>query len=164
MGSFEIFPVDVGTGQIALSPVPGRSGSYDRDLSAVLRWAPALVLTMTTQAELDRMGAGDLGADLDAAGVTWRHLPVVDFGAPDATVAGRWPGVSDTASRVLADGGRILCHCFGGCGRSGMMALRLMVEAGEEADAALLRLRDVRPCAVETDAQRAWAASGRPAG
>ncbi|MDH5531227.1 MAG: protein phosphatase, partial [Paracoccaceae bacterium] len=44
-----------------------------------------------------------------------------------------------------------------GCGRSGMAVLRLMVEAGEPVDVALIRLRKVRPCAVETDAQLAWA-------
>jgi len=38
------------------------------------------------------------------------------------------------------------------------MALRLMVEHGEAPNAALQRLRMVRPCAVETDAQQAWAA------
>jgi hypothetical protein len=33
----------------------------------------------------------------------------------------------------------------------------LMIEMGEDADDALTRLRAVRPCAVETDAQLAWA-------
>ena len=38
-----------------------------------------------------------------------------------------------------------------------MAALRLMVEAGEDGVAALARLREMRPCAVETEAQMAWA-------
>ncbi|MBR9844091.1 MAG: protein phosphatase, partial [Rhodobacteraceae bacterium] len=50
-------------------------------------------------------------------------------------------------------------HCFGGCGRSGMAIMRLLVEMGEEPEAALARLRAVRPCAVETEAQRLWAAN-----
>ncbi len=54
-------------------------------------------------------------------------------------------------------GGRVLVHCMGGCGRSGMALLRLMVESGEPADRALARLRAVRPCAVETPEQLAWA-------
>ena len=51
----------------------------------------------------------------------------------------------------------VLVHCFGGCGRSGMLVLRVMIEAGEPAGTALKRLRQVRPCAVETEAQMAWA-------
>ncbi|MEL6959938.1 MAG: protein phosphatase, partial [Pseudomonadota bacterium] len=125
MSEFNIYPVTVGAGQIALSPIPGRSGSYETDLTALLRWEPALVLTMTTQAELDRMGATDLGDDLAFAGIAWRHLPIVDFGAPGAEITTSWPHVSRLAHGILARGGRVLSHCFGGCGRSGTMALRL---------------------------------------
>ena len=38
-----------------------------------------------------------------------------------------------------------------------MIALRLMVERGEASSVAFERLRALRPGAVETDAQRAWA-------
>ncbi len=158
--AFEVYPLRVGAGQIALSPIIGRSGSYGADLAQVLAWSPALVLSMTTQAELDRTGARDLGEDLAAMGIGWHHLPVADFGAPDAEVAGRWPQVFASAEAALAQGGKVLIHCYGGCGRSGMAALRLMVQAGEAPDAALARLRAARPCAVETDAQKAWAFSG----
>ncbi len=160
MGSakFVIYPLKVGAGQVALSPIPGRSGAYETDLSAVLHWGPDLVLTMTTQAELDRMGAANFGDDLAAVGIQWRHLPIVDFGAPDKNVEAMWREVSRNSADVLAHGGNILIHCFGGCGRSGMAALRLMVEAGEAPDVALERLRLVRPCAVETEDQQRWAA------
>lgn len=151
----------VGRGHIALSPILGRFSPYEADLSTVLAWGPDLVLTMTTSAELDRAGASEFGADLGHVGVAWAHLPIIDFGAPDAAVSASWGDVSVQAAAVLArEGGKILIHCFGGCGRSGMAALRLMVEAGEPPDAALARLRDVRPCAVETADQQAWASSG----
>jgi hypothetical protein len=159
MGSseFAIYPLGVVAGQVALSPIPGRSGSYEADLSTILHWRPDLVLSMTTQSELDRMGASGFGDDLAAVGVAWRHLPIVDFGVPDANVASAWNEVSTFSADTLARGGKILTHCFGGCGRSGLAALRLMIEAGEAPDAALERLRKTRPCAVETDAQRRWA-------
>ena len=38
-----------------------------------------------------------------------------------------------------------------------MAVLRLMIEAGEAPEVALPRLRAVRPCAVETEAQMTWA-------
>ena len=85
---------------------------------------------------------------------------------PSAQTLGRppicaalWPELSALAHDELAQGGRVLAHCFGGCGRSGMVLMRLMVEAGEDADPALARLRDVRSCAVEAKAQRIWAAA-----
>lgn len=155
---FVIYPLDLGAGQIALSPIPGRFGTYEANLSTLLHWGPDMVLTMTTQAELDRVGASGFGADLMALDIAWFHLPIVDFGEPDVDVSAAWSDVSNQAKDVLAKGGKILIHCYGGCGRSGMAALRLMVEAGETPKAALNRLRKIRPCAVETDAQFSWAA------
>lgn len=155
---FEIAELPLRNGMIGISPAPGRGGDYFVDCTRILRWGADLVLTMTTAPELDRLGAGDFGSDLETAGVVWRHLPIPDFGAPPQDVAAAWPEVSAEAHGILEGGGRVLAHCFGGCGRSGMALMRLMVEAGEDADPALVRLRDVRPCAVEMPAQQAWAA------
>ena len=155
---FEIAELPLGAGHLGICPMPGRHGAYDSDLNRILIWGADLVLTMTTRDELDRAGAGHLGADLELADVHWRHLPIPDFGAPPSDTVAAWPEVSALAHGILGQGGRILAHCYGGCGRSGMALLRLMVEAGEDTDPALVRLRDVRPCAVESEPQKRWAA------
>lgn len=150
-----IHSLPVGGGTLAISPIPGRTRHYHTDWLRLEAWRPALVISMTSQAELERKGAGSLGADLANAGVGWLHCPVADFGVPDGSWD--WVFVRDTALGALAQGGRVLVHCFGGCGRSGMMCLRLMIAAGEPPETALARLRAVRPCAVETEAQLDWA-------
>lgn len=143
---------------MAIAPIPGRSGQYQADWTRLMDWGPALVISMTQQVEFDRQGAGAFGADLARAGVDWLHCPVRDFGVPDGL---DWPRVRDLALVRLGNSERVLVHCLGGCGRSGMMVLRLMIAAGETPDTALLRLRQMRPCAVETAAQLAWAQAGR---
>lgn len=157
---FQICELPLGKGVLGISPLPGRGGTYDADLIALFQWNPSLVLSMTTKQEMEQKGAGDLGTDLSAAGVAWSHLPVPDFGAPPEETAKRWQKCALNAHHIIAKGGRVLAHCHGGCGRSGMALLRLMAEAGEEPKTALARLRVVRPCAVETDAQFNWAAAG----
>jgi protein-tyrosine phosphatase len=157
-----IASLPVGRGTLALSPMPGRGASYAADLADLLALGPALVLSMTTTEELAARGAGSLPADLARHGIAWHPLPIGDFGVPGPDVTAIWPGVSAQVLQVLAGGGRVLVHCMGGCGRSGMAVLRLMVEAGEQPPAALARLRAVRPCAVETDAQYEWAANPPP--
>ena len=161
MTGFAIHALDLAKGQVALCPMPGRDGYYAADLAQVVGWAPALVMTMATATELQAKGAAGLGNDLVGQGIAWRHLPVVDYASDSADLHENWSEVSALAHNFLDTGGRVLVHCMGGCGRSGMAVMRLMVEAGEPADAAFTRLREVRPCAVETDDQRAWAASGR---
>ena len=89
------------------------------------------------------------------------------LGPEGASPAERWVAGARHAAAldaahlaVVAGGGRVLFHCLGGCGRSGMAVLRLLVEMGEAPEAALERLRRVRPCAVETGDQCDWAARG----
>ncbi len=160
MSGFVIYALHVLDGIAALSPLPGRYGDYRSDLSHIRDWQPAIVISMTTQAEMVARGAGDLGRDLQNMGTRWMHLPIEDFGAPSPEVEEAWHVAEKAALAAVQGGGRVLIHCNGGCGRSGMAMLRLMIEAGEPADAALSRLRALRPCAVETEAQLQWAVSG----
>jgi len=157
---FVIYALPVLQGILAIAPLPGRDGDYAQDIAHIRDWKPALVMSMTTANELAEVGATDLGADLQDAGTRWVHLPVVDFSCPDVAVDEAWHGASRIASAALAGGGRVLIHCRGGCGRSGMAALRLMIETGEAPRTALARLRALRPCVIETEAQMTWALHG----
>lgn len=149
--SFLIAPLPLRAGTLALCPLP-RDAS---DRALVEGFAPDLVLSMTETAEMAALGAVDLPGWLAARGIGWRHFPIADFGTPaDGT---DWDDLAVRAQAVLARGGRVLSHCRGGLGRSGMVVLRLMIEAGEEPATALARLRTVRPGAVETTAQLHWA-------
>lgn len=114
-------------------------------------------MSLATEAEMEAAGAVRFGTQLRERATRWQHLPVEDHGAPDAAFMARWPEVAAFAKRALTGGGRVLVHCHAGIGRSGMVALRLMIEAGEAPDEALARLRAVRPGAIETEAQMDWA-------
>ncbi|WP_300581534.1 protein-tyrosine phosphatase family protein [Marivita sp.] len=153
--------LSVGQGILAISPIPGAEGDYAGDVQHLIEWKPAIVISLVSEVEMVAAGAAGLWHDLVEAGCRWEHLPITDFGVPDDAFEEAWPVVSANARRALMGGGRILVHCRGGCGRSGMVALRLMIELGEAADDALARLRAVRSCAVETDAQMAWALSAK---
>ncbi|TNJ47571.1 protein-tyrosine phosphatase family protein [Phaeobacter sp. B1627] len=149
--------LSVGEGILALSPAPGAGGDYKEDLRLIREWRPSIVITLTTRVEHVIMGVETLGSDIQGLGSRWFHLPVEDFQIPDEETEAQWSQVSLLARQALSGGGRVLVHCRGGCGRSGMATLRLMIEAGEDPDAALIRLRQVRSCAVETDEQMDWA-------
>lgn len=154
---FEIAALPLGTGLIAICQMPGRNGSYAADLAVLLGWSPDLVITMTPDDERHARGAQSLPQDLAARGVGWLSLPVADFGVPSDATLQLWPAAAARVTAVLSQGGRVLVHCMGGCGRSGMAILRLMIEMGEAPAPALMRLRAVRPCAVETEDQYLWA-------
>lgn len=160
MSQFVIYALPVAEGILGIAPMPGKGGYWEKDLQHLADWKPALVVSMTTVSEQVSHGLTDMGAEIQDKGTRWIHLPVEDMGVPEPAHIEEWHVASKTALAALQGAGRVLIHCFGGCGRSGMAALRLMVEAGEDADAALERLRAVRPCAVETEEQMKWARAG----
>lgn len=159
MQDFVIHAWPVSEGILAIAPLPGRTGDYEADLAHVRDWKPALVISTTTQLEMAAAGAEDLGAHLQDTGTRWVHLPINDFATPSRDQDENWPDISRSALAALQGGGRVLIHCRMGRGRSGMTALRLMIEAGEEPNEALRRMRSVHPAAVETQDQKAWATS-----
>lgn len=162
MSALALSALSLGKGTLAIASMPGRGGDYAADLQLLHEFKPGFVITMVTEAELVAAGAPNFGSDIQSLGSRWAHVPVEDMGTPAAAAETAWVHASETARRALKGGGRVLVHCFGGCGRSGMAVLRLMIETGESADAALKRLRAVRPCALETDAQLAWAKAAKP--
>ncbi|MCB1409535.1 MAG: protein phosphatase [Rhodobacteraceae bacterium] len=149
--TFAIASLPAGAGTLVLCPLPVTAEARAR----IAALAPALVLSLTETAELRALGAADLPDWLAAHGIGWAHFPVPDFQTPPP--GSDWPALSVRARAVLDSGGTLVVHCRGGCGRSGMIALRLLIEGGEAADPALSRLRQARPCAIETDAQHLWA-------
>lgn len=162
--NFEIFALPVGGGTLALSPMPGCGGAYHDDLGAIRAWAPDVVVSMTTGAEMAQDGAGDFGRDVAGLEAKWFHLPIEDFGTPPPDIIQHWAEIGVDIRMALSKGARVLVHCRGGCGRSGMIVLRMMIECGEASDAALARLRALRPCAVETEGQMRWAVGAARAG
>lgn len=159
MTGFALYPFAALGGQIALCPLPGRGGDLAADLKAISDWGANTVLTLCETPELDRLGLAGLGADVKAMGGQWRHFPIPDFGVPGA--AGPvWAEASAALRATLAAGGRVTIHCHGGCGRSGMIAIRLLCDGGSAPEEALRIVRAARPCAVETDAQMIWATGG----
>lgn len=155
--AIETIELDHGA-RLGISPLPGRWGSGRSDLAKIAEWSPTIVVSMTETAEMSRHNMADLGGLLSQLGIDWAHFPIRDFGAPK--MADDWANLSARLRRVLAEGGRVLAHCYGGHGRSGMVLLRLMVELGFDPQVALARIRAVRPGAVETDDQFEWAAQG----
>jgi protein-tyrosine phosphatase len=147
-------PALTAPGRLGITLLPGRRDhgrQLDRDLGAIGAEGITDVLALLTSDELAAFGVPDLFDRYAAAGLAVRHLPIVDqrtssLAEMRQTVAWMRP--------VLAAGGRLLLHCVGGLGRSGLAAACLLVAAGRTADEALAEVRRARgPRAVESALQ-----------
>ncbi|MEM1046609.1 MAG: protein phosphatase [Pseudomonadota bacterium] len=160
---FDIWTLETVDGAVlGLCPLPGRTGALDRDVEKIAAWDPGLVVSLTEPEENKQAGVSDLAGAFDRSGIACCNFAVRDFDVPGPAQQVDWDALADRVHAVLDAGGRVLFHCHGGRGRSGMALLRILVERGENPEAALSRLRAVRPGAVETPAQLAWARA--PAG
>lgn len=143
-----------GGGVLGIAPCPAAG-----DGATLGGWRPDAVLSLVEPGPR----AEAVGAICAALGVAWRHLPIEDFAVPGPAFEAGWAVDGRMLRGRLRGGGRVLVHCLGGQGRSGMIAARLLVELGEAApDAAIALVRRVRPGAVETAGQAAHVRGCRP--
>ncbi|MBB5516249.1 protein-tyrosine phosphatase/GNAT superfamily N-acetyltransferase [Rubricella aquisinus] len=149
-----------GGGRLGIAPMPGRFDTLEADAEALMHAGVRLVLSMTADEEHPG-GPARLHHALERHDIALLRLPIVDWGTPSPSVQAAWPSAARAAHTLLDRGETVLAHCYGGHGRSGMALMRLMVERGMAPDAALTAIRAVRPGAVETDAQQAWAGSAQ---
>lgn len=154
---FAVAHLRVGEGTLGISPCPGFKSTYEQGFEILRAFGPSIVVSMTTLEEMRDIGAQSLPDDLAQHDIKWLHFSVRDYDVASPEAEPIWMVISQTVRIALSQGQNVLLHCKGGCGRSGMVALRIMVEHGEDPEAALMRLRDVRPCACETKSQSDWA-------
>ena len=157
MCSFEVFEISVGPAILGMSPLPGLTGDFLADVEKIFNWNPTTILSLTPKKEMEDLGASDFVSMMAKERIPWVHFPIKDFSIVDQQQEVLWEKISKNINLQINNGNRILVHCRGGCGRTGMIVLRFMIEFGEDPEKALERLRVIRPCAIETLAQENWA-------
>ncbi len=163
-----------GGGRIGMTLCPGKhqshavTGPWNRDLAAdmdvIKTFGADTLITLMETAELAEAAvtADSLGRSAAERLINWLHMPIVDFGAPDAIFEAAWKEYGPLVRGRLKGGARIVVHCRGGRGRAGLMAAQLLVELGSEPDAAIGAVRAANPLAIETVTQEDHIRQCRP--
>jgi protein-tyrosine phosphatase/nicotinamidase-related amidase len=141
-------------GRLGLTILPGRQDWGRRlgeDVASLKADGVTRVLPMVPEEELHRYGADELLAAYGSAGLEVHHLPVVDQKAcsvEEMKAAVAW------MEEGLQAGEKVVVHCVGGLGRSGMAAAALLKSRGADPDAAIETVREARSQrALETSIQ-----------
>lgn len=142
-------------GVIGLAPYPGRI-DLEADIAAIRAWGATTVVTLQPHEELEGLGLSRLSHRIQAAGLDWHHLPILDLTAPGAGMDAEWQGLCQAIVGRLDRGERVVIHCRGGFGRTGTVAASLLVARGIDPEAAISLVRHVRPGSIETDDQERW--------
>lgn len=155
-----------GGGSLGLTFCPGKCGpslfghmwqrDLDADLDVIHKWGARVVVTLVEGFELEALQVAALGQAVASRGMRWLHLPIVDVGVPSSAFERAWREELPVLLATLEQGGKVLVHCKGGLGRAGMVAAFLLIETGDPPEAAIRKVRAVRPGAIETTAQERY--------
>jgi ADP-ribosyl-[dinitrogen reductase] hydrolase len=159
-------PLKSGAGAIGIAFCPGKkqafgmSGAWDRDLDidldAIRDWGASAVVTLVEDHELEALKVTRMGEAVRSRHMAWFHLPIRDVDIPGAAFEAAWAEAGAGLRARLRDGSRVFIHCKGGIGRAGTIAARLLIEMGEDPASAIVRVRQHRKGAIETDEQEAY--------
>jgi ADP-ribosyl-[dinitrogen reductase] hydrolase len=161
-----------GLGWIGITFCPGKkqphaaTGGWDRDLGldldAIASWGAAAVVTLVEEHELRALQVTGLGDAVRDRHMDWLHLPIRDVSVPCSRFEAAWHVAGSGLRDRLRAGFDVVVHCKGGLGRAGMIGARLLAELGIAPDQAIRQVRNVRPGAIETDAQASLVRSLEP--
>jgi ADP-ribosyl-[dinitrogen reductase] hydrolase len=157
-------PLQIGTisfgggGALGLTFCPGKkhlgsTGAWDRDIdtdiATIKTWGANYVISLLEDHEYKELGVEDLpGKMIDEFG-RWLSLPICDKGVPDEEWMQSWKYYKSRIIGELVHGRRILIHCKGGFGRTGLVAAMLLMAVGLNSYQAIALCRTVRANAVE---------------
>ena len=88
--------------------------------------------------------------DVNDAGLMTVHIPIPDMTAPTVR---QFELFVETVGRAKRSGMGVAVHCAAGKGRTGTMLAGYFVASGLSADAAIDRVRTLRPGSIETPEQ-----------
>jgi len=156
-----------GGGVIGISQCPGKKNlewlwdrDLEKDLQVIVDWNASVVVTLVETHELIFLRVPNLGNRVKALGMEWLHLPIRDGGIPDTRFKSEWETKGEELHRQLDEGARILIHCRGGKGRSGLLAATILVERGCNVSLAVEEVRAARSGAIEKGPQEAYIFGG----
>jgi len=141
-------------GKLGITILPGRrdfSRSLTEDISRLKSDGVSHVLSLITEDELMAYGVEELFDAYQQAGFVHSHMPILD---QDVCTPDEMSSMVKWLDVNLASGAKVLIHCVGGLGRSGLVAASYLKYKGMNSDDAIRAVRTARSQrALETSEQ-----------
>ena len=116
-------------GQLYLHSMPGRYESFEDAREEMTQREVTRVICLAPLEEVHRKSP-DYAHVIEASDVPWVHkmFPVPDFGVPTSQAA--FLNLGRSVAEHLREGERVLIHCGAGIGRTGTLAVSVLMALG----------------------------------
>jgi protein-tyrosine phosphatase len=142
-------------GRLAVAARPRGGDWLKDDIAGWKRAGINAVLSLLTSDEEREMDLRDEAEEVKTQGMEFSSFPIPDLQIPKSEA--KWAEALDHAARTLSSGKNVLVHCRQGIGRSGLVAICLLVKKGMSPGAAVESVSAARGLTVpETPEQREW--------
>lgn len=111
-----------------------------------------LVLSLMQDNEYPDLAAFDAAMNLNC--VEWIRVPLVPGGFP--IDMHEWSSIRAMLVKRIMNGGFVTIHCWGGLGRTGVIAADLLMAFGFDPAGAISHVRKIRPGSIESEGQELW--------
>jgi ADP-ribosyl-[dinitrogen reductase] hydrolase len=133
----------------------------DADVIAIANWGATTWLNLMEESDIKAVSLEPLilKNTVENFGMKYIHFPIVDASTPTETDEKRWQEeISPFVLSELKLGKKVFVHCRGGLGRTGVIAARILIDAGVSNDAnEIMRIvRTARSDAIENRIQEEW--------
>lgn len=139
-------------GVIGMMQCPGRNDSLANDVAALKASGIDIVVSLMQDKEYPDLPGFAEAMSLNR--IEWVRIPIAPGHFPSDMVD--WPAMRSTLVERIVNGSFVAIHCWGGLGRTGMIAADLLTEFGFDPAQAISKVREVRPGTIESEAQELW--------
>lgn len=144
----------VESGALILTPCPGTKDlSLLESLQQLKAQGAVAVVTAINEEEMASKGVEQLGELVQELGMKWFHIVIEDDEAPDATFMAKWQASQSELHQAIANGDKVVMHCMGGSGRTGLLSAHLLLERGWELQDIIRDIQALRPGAFTKQPQ-----------
>jgi len=142
-------------GKLAISSRPRGGDWLEEEVRSWQSRGFEVIVSLLTDDEIADLNLEDEAKFCKDHGLQYLAFPIVDRSIPSSQKAAL--NFIKKLHHDLAEGKNVLIHCRQGIGRSALMAICLLVMAGEEPEAAIQRVSVARGIlAPETAEQKKW--------
>lgn len=100
------------------------------------------VLSLLSHEDIARLNLEQEAEWCNDVGIHFSHYPIVDFSVPNSPSA--FLNKAQELHKAITSGQHWVIHCHGGIGRSGMMAVALLIHEGYPPEQAIEKVSNAR--------------------